>query len=60
MTSPDPAPLTPPPLDHPQVNEALARVADLDAVPLEQHHERLAGVHEVLHEVLHPAAPPAG
>ena len=32
-------------------------VADLDAQPLELHHERLSRVHEVLHGVLHPATP---
>ena len=55
-TPPDAAP-APPAVDHPAVAEALALVADLDAQPLELHHERLSRVHEVLHGVLHPATP---
>lgn len=44
----------PPVVDHPEVAEALALVADLDEQPLEDHHGRLSRVHEVLHGVLHP------
>ena len=51
-----PAP-APPAVDHPEVAEALRRVADLDDQPLEIHHERLSRAHEVLHAVLQPGPP---
>nr|WP_294695201.1 hypothetical protein [uncultured Friedmanniella sp.] len=49
-----PQPPVPPAVDHPEVADALALVADLDDQPLEDHHGRLSRVHEVLHGVLHP------
>ncbi|SDS27012.1 hypothetical protein SAMN04488543_1405 [Friedmanniella luteola] len=52
-----PAAPTPPAVDHPDVAAALRLVADLDDQPLDQHHERLSRVHEVLHGVLHPGPP---
>lgn len=59
MTTPQPAaPLPaaplPPDVDHAGVAEALQQVADLDSVPLAEHHDRLSRAHEVLHGVLHP------
>ena len=51
---PLPTAAAPPDVDHPGVAEALRQVADLDAVPLDEHHDRLSRAHEVLHGVLHP------
>jgi len=48
-----PAETTPPPqVDHPEIEEALRRVADLEHQPLAEHQQRLSRVHEVLHAVL--------
>lgn len=35
-----------------EVDHALAGLADLDQVPLEQHHERLTQAHAALHAAL--------
>lgn len=43
-----------PAVDHPRLAEALARISDLDEMPLGDHHDRLIEVHDVLHDVLHP------
>lgn len=36
----------------PQVDEALAALADLDQAPLGEHHERLSRAHAALHATL--------
>lgn len=36
-----------------EVDEALARLADLEQRPVAEHPEALAAVHEVLHQTLH-------
>jgi hypothetical protein len=37
-----------------EVDAALAGLAELDELPVGQHHDRLAQMHEVLHRALHP------
>ncbi|WP_375426213.1 hypothetical protein [uncultured Friedmanniella sp.] len=54
--APDPGPGPVPTVEDPRLAEALERLGDLDGRPLSEHHDRLAGVHEVLHDVLHPDA----
>lgn len=56
MSEPTPAAAGPPAVDHPAVAAALQEIADLDARPLAEHHERISSVHEVLHAALHPSA----
>ena len=36
----------------PAVDDALARLADLDEQPVGEHHDRLSSAHEVLHDAL--------
>ena len=44
------------------VDEALARLAELDEIPLSEHHDVLASAHEVLRTALEAGSgePPAG
>jgi hypothetical protein len=42
----------PPVTGEADVDEALAGLADLDAVPVTEHHDRLARAHEVLRTAL--------
>lgn len=45
----------------PRVDEALRSVDDLDAVPVDEHADRLSAAHSALQEVLRaPADPAAG
>lgn len=41
------------------VDEALARLAELDAQPVAEHHETLSSAHETLHDALQPPREPA-
>ena len=42
----------PPATGLPAVDDALARLADLDRQPVSEHHSELAAAHEVLHAEL--------
>lgn len=42
----------PPETGNPVVDDAMARVADLSGVPVDEHHDRLQAAHEVLSDVL--------
>lgn len=44
-----PAPRT----GHAEIDAALARLEELAQLPVNEHHDLLAGVHETLHRVLH-------
>jgi hypothetical protein len=48
---PEDAPVT----GHPEVDAALAGLADLDSAPLAEHHDRLTRAHAALHDTLHGA-----
>jgi hypothetical protein len=49
----DPEPTTTPPkTGQPVVDDALRELSDLASTPLDEHHDRLARVHEVLRETL--------
>jgi len=39
---------------HAEIDEAMRGLGDLSQVPVADHHDRLARVHEVLHAALHP------
>ena len=43
---------SPPQTGDAEIDRALAELADLPAAPLSEHHDRLTGVHEVLHRAL--------
>jgi hypothetical protein len=43
---------------HPEIAAALAGLSDLDRLPVGEHHERLAAVHELLDGALHPKDTP--
>jgi hypothetical protein len=49
----------PPQTGDPEIDGALAELADLPATPLAEHHDRLASVHEVLHRALDRTDDPA-
>ena len=48
---PEDAPVT----GHPEVDAALAGLADLESAPLAEHHDRLTRAHTALHDALHEA-----
>ncbi len=53
MTEPGGADLTwPPTTGDAVIDQALARLSDLDAAPLSEQHERLSRAHEVLQQAL--------
>ena len=43
---------TPPQTGDAEIDRALSELTDLPSTPLSEHHDRLAGVHEVLHQAL--------
>jgi hypothetical protein len=49
----------PPQTGDPEIDHALAELTDLPATPLNEHHDRLASVHEVLHRALDRTDDPA-
>jgi hypothetical protein len=49
----------PPQTGDPEIDRALAELTDLPAAPLNEHHDRLASVHEVLHRALDRTDDPA-
>lgn len=55
----DPAADQQPTTGLPEVDEALAGLAELEERPVAEHPEALAAVHEVLHQTLHAPAGPA-
>lgn len=40
----------------PAVDDALSRLADLDELPVSEHHDALSAAHEALHEALQSPA----
>ena len=48
----DPTASDPPVTGLPAVDEALRRLGDLDEKPVSEHHDALAGAHEILHTEL--------
>jgi hypothetical protein len=49
----------PPPTGDAEIDEAMLALGDLAASPLPEHHDRLAGAHEVLHSALEREDDPA-
>jgi hypothetical protein len=49
----------PPETGDPEIDRALAGLADLPDAPLSEHHDRLASAHEVLHRALDRTDDPA-
>ena len=47
-----PAEPSPPATGEPSIDEALGRLSELRHLPVDQHYDRLAQAHTVLHEVL--------
>ena len=43
----------------PEIDRALAELVDLPSAPLNDHHDRLASAHEVLHRALDRTDDPA-
>jgi hypothetical protein len=43
---------TPPQTSDAEIDTALGALTDLPSLPLSEHHDRLASVHEVLHRAL--------
>lgn len=54
-----PGPAQSPVTGLPRVDEAIARLADLDERPVNEHPEVLASVHEALHSELESSSEPA-
>ena len=52
MSEPTEDGATPPSTGDPEIDRALNELADLPSRPLDEHHDRLAAVHEVLHRAL--------
>jgi len=52
MSEPMPNGGTPPSTGDAEIDRALSELADLPSMPLSEHHDRLAAVHEVLHQAL--------
>jgi hypothetical protein len=52
MSEPTAEDATPPTTGDPEIDQALGELTDLPSLPLVEHHDRLASVHEVLHRAL--------
>ncbi len=51
--------LDPPATGDAAIDEAMLALGDLSGIPLPEHHDRLAGAHEVLHSALEREDEPA-
>jgi hypothetical protein len=60
MTEPTADGSTPPQTGDAEIDGAMSELTDLPSSPLDEHHDRLTRVHEVLHRALDRADEPAG